>query len=156
GGISKFQRGTRGALGVATMKKLLVLLALSGACAFAGCASSSEPENACSGSSGEALTVCAAGPILKGVDVSVYQGTVNWNAVKARGGFSGSAGGSDGLTHPDRRCAATWSGMKSAGVLRGAYKFSRPGEDPTAQADLFVSKMGPLGEDDLPPVMDME
>jgi lysozyme len=135
------------------MKLPLVLTAL---VLGAGCSSTSAPENACTGNSGEALTVCAAGPTVKGVDVSVYQGTVNWKSVKASGRAFAFARVSDGLDYPDSKFDTNWAGIKAAGLLRGAYQFFRPGQDPTKQADMFVAKMGTLGEDDLPPVMDME
>ncbi|HEX3346420.1 MAG TPA: GH25 family lysozyme, partial [Polyangiaceae bacterium] len=37
------------------------------------------------GTTSEATTVCAAGTTVKGVDVSSYQGTINWASVKAAG-----------------------------------------------------------------------
>jgi hypothetical protein len=46
--------------------------------------------------------------------------------------------------------------MQAAGVVRGAYQFFEPGEDPTAQANLLLQAMGPLQPGDLPPVLDME
>jgi lysozyme len=49
--------------------------------------------------------------------------------------------------------------MKAASVVRGAYQFFRPEEDPTAQANLFVSMLtaaGGIAPGDLPPVLDLE
>ncbi len=123
--------------------------------AIAGCSSSGSPESACS-STGQALSVCAAGPVVKGVDVSTYQGTVSWSKVKAAGNVFGIARVSDGLTHVDATFPTNWAGMKAAGVIRGAYQFFRPGEDPIQQADLMVSKLGTLQDGDMAPVMDME
>jgi lysozyme len=122
----------------------------------AGCSSTdSASEPACS-STGQALSVCAAGPIVKGVDVSTYQGTVTWSKVKAAGNVFGIARVSDGTTHIDATFPTNWAGMKSAGIIRGAYQFFRPGEDPIAQADLMVQKLGTLEDGDMAPVMDME
>lgn len=121
----------------------------------AGCSSSDTAEPSCS-STGQALSVCAAGPVVKGVDVSVYQGTVTWSKVKAAGNVFGIARVSDGLTHIDNTFPTNWAGMKSAGVIRGAYQFFRPGQDPIQQADLMAAKLGTLEDGDMAPIMDME
>jgi lysozyme len=102
------------------------------------------------------MTVCADGPTLKGIDVSFYQETINWTSVKNDGVVFAFIRVSDGLNYPDSKFAANWAGAKQAGVLRGAYQFFHPGQDPIAQADLLLSKMGPLGPTDLPPVIDVE
>lgn len=141
------------------MRRLLslvtALVAIAAASTLTGCSASGTSETACS-HTGQALSVCAAGPTVKGVDVSTYQGAVSWSQVKAAGNVFGIARVSDGLTHVDGTFATNWSEMKAAGVIRGAYQFFRPGEDPIAQADLMVAKIGTLESGDLPPVMDME
>ena len=136
------------------MKRILGVVAV--ASLALACGSSGSPEPECSATSGAALSVCAAGPTVKGVDVSVYQATVDWAKVKAAGNVFAIARVSDGLTHPDTRFAANWSGMKSAGLVRGVYQFFRPGEDPIQQADLMLSKIGALEDGDLAPIMDVE
>ena len=60
----------------------LALLACGGT-ATIGC--SGEPVDECTGATNDALRTCAAGATLKGIDVSYYQGTVNWTAVKGAG-----------------------------------------------------------------------
>ncbi|HEV8550773.1 MAG TPA: GH25 family lysozyme, partial [Polyangiaceae bacterium] len=40
--------------------------------------------------------------------------------------------------------------------VRGAYHFAHPGRDPETQAVHFASTVGPLGFNDLPPVLDIE
>ncbi len=130
----------------------LVLLSF----AAVGCSSGSE--NACSGS-GEALSVCASGAVVKGVDVSIYQGSVNWTSVKAAGMVFAIARVSDGTGTLDSTFSPNWKGMKSAGLVRGVYQFFEPGEDPVKQADLVISEVKAAGgfiAGDLPPVMDME
>lgn len=102
------------------------------------------------------LEVCGSGPTVKGIDVSYYQGTIDWAAVKADGVEFAFSRISDGLNSPDSKFAANWAGSKAAGVLRGAYQYFRPSQDALAQADLFLEKLGPLGADDLPPVIDVE
>src|SRR3954466_14515605 len=78
-------------------------------------------------------TVCGVGPTVKGIDVSVYQGTINWTAVKNDGVKYAVIRVSDGLNSIDSKFAANWSGAKTAGIKRGAYQFFRPSQDPIAQ-----------------------
>jgi lysozyme len=131
------------------------------ACVAAACSGGSTSNGACVASGESALVVeaCAGGATVQGVDVSVYQGRIDWAQVKAAGIGFAFARVSDGTGYPDTEFAANWPGMKAAGVVRGAYQFFRPEEDPTAQANLFVSMLasaGGLTAGDLPPVMDLE
>jgi MYXO-CTERM domain-containing protein len=103
----------------------------------------------------EALVVCPGPDTLPGIDVSVYQGNIDWNQVKASGIVFAIARVSDG-TYLDTKFDQNWAGMKAAGVIRGAYQFFEPGGDPSAQADILINKMGPLGTGDLPPTLDVE
>ena len=41
-------------------------------------------------------------------------------------------------------------------MIRGAYHLFLPNVDPAAQANLFLTKVGPLGAGDLPPTLDVE
>ena len=107
------------------------------------------------GHTSQAATVCAAGPIVQGVDVSVYQGTISWPSVKAAGIDFAIARISDGSAL-DTDFATNWSGMKSAGVIRGAYQYFEPGQDPMTQANIVISAVGMLGAGDLPVTADME
>ncbi|MBS1120418.1 MAG: Lyzozyme (1,4-beta-N-acetylmuramidase) [Deltaproteobacteria bacterium] len=99
---------------------------------------------------------CGTGPTVKGIDVSKYQGTIDWAAVKNDGVEFAFVRVSDGLTFIDAKFDANWTGSRAQGVLHGAYQFFRPEQDPIAQADLLLSRMGPLQVDDLPPVIDVE
>jgi GH25 family lysozyme M1 (1,4-beta-N-acetylmuramidase) len=100
--------------------------------------------------------VCADGPTLSGVDVSYYNGSIDWAKAKAAGTAFAFIRVSDGTGFKDPKFATYWAGAKAAGVVRGAYQFFRPAQDPIAQADLFVDTMGALDDDDLAPVIDVE
>jgi lysozyme len=128
----------------------VLLAALAGCVARAGDAGD-EP----TASQSQAAGVCASGTVVKGIDVSVYQGAVSWPAVKAAGMDFAIARISDGSAL-DTQFSANWSGMKSAGLVRGAYQYFEPGEDPAAQAGVVVSAVGALGDGDLPVTADME
>jgi len=102
-----------------------------------------------------AQTVCAAGTTVEGIDVSFWQAAVNWQSVKNAGIGFAIVRVSYG-TSKDTWFDTNWQGMKDVGLVRGAYQFFLPDQDPIAQADLMLSAMGPLGEGDLPPVLDVE
>jgi GH25 family lysozyme M1 (1,4-beta-N-acetylmuramidase) len=104
----------------------------------------------------EGLTVCPSGPTTLGIDVSYYQENINWNSVKNAGVKWAIIRVSDGSTFVDPKFQQNWSGAKNAGVIRGAYQFFRPNQDPIAQANLLLNTMGPLEPGDLPPVIDVE
>jgi len=135
----------------ASSSHLLVLLA--SLSVFGGCALPSRQEPV--GHSSSAVTVCASGSVVQGVDVSDYQGSVTWSDVKSAGIDFAIARISDG-SDLDTEFSANWSGMASAGLVRGAYQYFEPGQDPTTQADIVVSAVGKLGAGDLPVTADME
>ena len=100
---------------------------------------------------------CAAGTTVKGIDVSYYQGTINWTRVKNDGVKYAFIRVSDGTGFHDSQFARNWREAKAAGVMRGAYQFFRSDEDPIAQADLLIAAVGgALKPGDLPPVIDVE
>jgi len=103
-----------------------------------------------------ALSVCAGPAVTHGIDVSTYQGAVDWTQVAGAGIDFAFARVSDGLTNPDAQFAANWSGMRASGVTRGLYQYVRASEDCVAQADLILQQLAQLGAADLPLVMDIE
>jgi GH25 family lysozyme M1 (1,4-beta-N-acetylmuramidase) len=118
-----------------------------------GCAAESEVVSVAE----QDATVCGVGPTVKGIDVSYYQGTINWTAVKGDGVKFAYIRASDGLNTIDTKFEANWSGSRAAGIKHGAYQFFRPSQDAIAQADLLLDKIGgQLAADDLPPVIDVE
>src|SRR5438132_949047 len=91
-----------------------------------------------------------------GIDVSYYEGHIDWPQVKAAGNDFAFIRLSDGTHHLDSKFAANWAGAKDAGVIRGAYQFFRPAQSATAQANLLLDTMGALEPGDLPPTLDVE
>ena len=63
--------------------------------------------------------------MTKGIDVSHWQGTIDWNKVKAAGIQFAiiKAGGSDAGTYTDSKWEANYKGAKAAGIPIGAYYF---------------------------------
>ncbi len=91
----------------------------------------------------------------QGIDVSHYQGTVSWPEVYQADIAFAFAKATDGLTWTDPQFATNWPAMKAAGLLRGAYHFFEPADDPTAQAEFFLQTVQPAAGD-LPPTLDVE
>ena len=104
----------------------------------------------------DSLVVCGSGPIVEGIDVSYYQGTINWSAVAGDGIKFAIVRVSDGTTFRDPQFSNNWNGARAAGLYRGVYQFFRPQQDPIAQADIVVAAVGRLGPGDLPAVCDVE
>jgi MYXO-CTERM domain-containing protein len=112
-------------------------------------------EPATTSSIDQSATVCGGPSTVAGMDVSYYDDSVDWNAAHAAGIDFAFIRVTDGTQYKDPKFATYWQGAKAAGVLRGAYQFFRPAEDPIAQADLFLS-LAPYEAGDLPPVLDVE
>lgn len=89
-----------------------------------------------------------------GIDVDLYQGDIDWKGVNASGISFAFAKATEGATS-DPRFAQNWSGMKEAGVTRGAYHFYDSSELPEAQAQLFIDTVT-LESGDLAPMVDIE
>ena len=90
-----------------------------------------------------------------GVDVSSYQGTVDWSALAEQGVDFAFIKATEGSLLQDKQFSANSAGAAEAGVRTGAYHFlsyDSPGE---TQADNFIS-MVPVTEGALPPVVDIE
>lgn len=89
--------------------------------------------------------------MIRGLDVSHYQGRVNWAALKAQYNLSfGAAKASEGTGFTDSQFAWNWAAMKSAGLRRIAYHFARPeASSALVQATRFVNIVKPKPGDAL-------
>jgi lysozyme len=81
--------------------------------------------------------------VLLGIDVSDYQGQVNWSAVAASGrqfAFAKATEGSDFVCETFPR---NWAGIRAAGLVRGTYHFARPNDNtPNVEADWVLQHVG--------------
>jgi lysozyme len=153
-----------GGLGGA-MRGAIAGSAAGGASAGAGSAASARPAAYGADHGAGFLSVMAAegevGPadpskVVPGIDVSHWQGTINWDEVAASGMKYAFIRVSDGTGTLDTEFDRNWSESARVGMLRGAYQYFRPNQDPIAQAKIMVEKVGQLGPNDLPPVLDLE
>jgi len=76
---------------------------------------------------------------LYGIDVSSYQGAVDWGAVSNAGYSFGFAKATEGTGYTDATFASNWGNMKAAGIIPGAYHYGHPGSDAVTQAQHFVN-----------------
>lgn len=92
---------------------------------------------------------------IHGVDISKYQGVVDWNQVKDAGVAFAFIKATEGGDSVDRMFQRNWEASRAAGVPRGAYHFvywCRPWHEEIAQFERIV----PVEPDALPPVLDVE
>jgi lysozyme len=92
---------------------------------------------------------------VHGIDVSKYQGDIDWHRVRASGIDFAFIKATEGGDHADDRFRDNWEGARRAGLPRGAYHyyyFCRPA---TEQAAWFMTHV-PRDPSALPPVLDLE
>lgn len=95
-----------------------------------------------------------------GIDVSRWQGTINWTSVRGAGIRYAFAQATRGLTSPNDNFNANMNNGKAAGVYMAAYHYAFPADStPQVQADYFWNLAGPHIKNDglsLAPMLDME
>ena len=95
-----------------------------------------------------------------GIDVSHWQGTINWSKVDDAGVQFAFLKATEGTYYVDTKFAANWSAAKAEGIYRGSYHFAQPGKSSgTDQAKYYVNQVGlsrfkETGS--FPPVLDLE
>jgi lysozyme len=92
---------------------------------------------------------------VHGVDVSKYQGNIDWEAVKDSGvafAFIKATEGGDAI---DSKFQRNWEGARAAGIPRGAYHFVYWCRQPHEEIGNFKNIV-PVEPDALPPVLDVE
>jgi GH25 family lysozyme M1 (1,4-beta-N-acetylmuramidase) len=91
----------------------------------------------------------------EGIDVSHWQGTIDWTKVKLAGKSFSFAKATEGVGFKDDKYATNKAGAMGQGIKFGAYHFARPGNNPVTEADWFVNNMG-LQRGMLIPALDIE
>lgn len=92
---------------------------------------------------------------IQGIDISKWQGPINWASVKSAGTQFAYIKATEGGDHVDERFRENWDGAGRAGVPRGAYHFvfwCRSAEDQMA----WFKRNVPNDPTALPPVLDVE
>ncbi|MFE2409979.1 lysozyme [Kitasatospora sp. NPDC059408] len=94
-----------------------------------------------------------------GMDVSGWQGSVDWATAAANGATFAYVKATEGTTYRNPSFAQQYNGSYDAGLIRGAYHFALPDRSSGAtQADFLVDHGGGWSADGvtLPPALDIE
>ncbi|MGI8882582.1 MAG: lysozyme [Jatrophihabitans sp.] len=112
---------------------------------------------------GALLAPSGAGAVAKtsqpGIDVSHYQGSINWSKVRAGGVKFAYIKATEGTGYRDPKFNANYAGATEAGIIRGGYHFARPDlSSGTTQAKYFLAHGGGWSSDGrtLPGLLDLE
>src|SRR3990170_4538164 len=92
---------------------------------------------------------------IHGVDISKWQGKVDWAALRQAGTKFAFIKATEGGDHIDSKFHENWAAAKRAGVPRGAYHFvywCRPAHEQAA----WFKRNVPRDPSALPPVLDLE
>ena len=91
---------------------------------------------------------------IHGIDVSKFQGDIDWSAVANSGVKFAWIKATEGGDR-DARFQANWEGAKAAGIPHGAYHFVYWCRPPLEEIQIFEQN-APVENDALPPVLDAE
>ena len=94
-----------------------------------------------------------------GIDVSHWQGTINWSSVKSAGISFAYIKATEGTSYKDPEFSANYLHAYNAKVIRGAYHFAQPSSSSgSAQATYFAANGGAWSADNLtlPGMLDLE
>jgi lysozyme len=103
-------------------------------------------------------TVPAKGKTIHGIDVSKYQGTIDWKEIAKEQKFA-FIRVSDGIRYPDPKFGINWRRARGKGIRQGVYQFFRPAQSVAEQLDLMfgmLEEAGGLVAGDLPCALDLE
>jgi lysozyme len=92
---------------------------------------------------------------VHGVDVSRWQGEIDWERLRSQGANFAYIKATDGGDHIDPMFTKNWAGAHRAGLRRGAYHFFYWCRAASEQADWFIRNV-PRVKGALPPVIDVE
>jgi GH25 family lysozyme M1 (1,4-beta-N-acetylmuramidase) len=107
-------------------------------------------------STAENQTICPENKTTAGLDVSGYNPDTNWTSVKSTGLRYAFVKATEGGDLPNPYFASDWAAVKNVGMIRGAYHFFRPRTNALTQANYYLTTVGKLDPEDLPPMFDWE
>ena len=92
---------------------------------------------------------------IHGVDVSSYQGKIDWHELEAQNVRFAYIKATEGSGHVDKCFSDNWRAVSETDIKAGAYHFFSFESTGKAQADNFIFTV-PVASDTLPPVVDLE
>lgn len=108
---------------------------------------------------GDSKVVTATADQTAGMDVSSYQGDVDWADAWANGAKFAYVKATEGISYTNPAFTQQYNGSYDVGMIRGSYHFALPDVSTGAeQADYFVAHGGGWSKDGktLPGALDME
>ena len=93
---------------------------------------------------------------VQGVDVSHYQGIINWQEVGKDNINFAYIKATEGEIFQDTNFCYNWMEIKKTNIVRGAYHFFHPKLSALQQAQNYIFAIEKLENGDLPPVLDVE
>ena len=96
--------------------------------------------------------------LTEGIDISHWQGTIDWAQVAAAGKKFAFMKASEDIDYVDKTYPANRAAANANGIIIGAYHFAQPDLSPgdaIAEADHFLDT-AQIASGDLPPVLDLE
>lgn len=91
------------------------------------------------------------------IDVSEYQGLVDWPAVKQSGVLRAYVKATEGTTLVDKFVAQNVTAARAAGIQVGLYHYAHPANSPLDEARHFLNTTAKLRKGgDLAPALDLE
>ncbi|HVZ15697.1 MAG TPA: GH25 family lysozyme [Terriglobales bacterium] len=91
----------------------------------------------------------------RGIDVSHYQGKIDWQTVAGTGISFAFIKATDGLAKIDPKFEVNWRRAQAVELRRGAYHFFHAQQDSERQAQVFLAMLR-KDHGELPPVLDFE
>ncbi|HEY4018057.1 MAG TPA: lysozyme [Pseudonocardiaceae bacterium] len=94
-----------------------------------------------------------------GLDVSAYQGAINWSSVAGNGAKFAYIKATEGTYYTNPDFAQQYNGSYNVGIIRGSYHFATPNTTSGAtQADYFIAHGGGWSKDGrtMPGMLDIE
>jgi lysozyme len=93
---------------------------------------------------------------IEGIDVSHWQGVIDWRQVSKSGCRFAFMKATEGATYTDRTFAENYFDSAAVGILGGAYHYFRSTSTVKAQIEHFVQTVGVLGSNPFLSVLDVE
>lgn len=94
--------------------------------------------------------------MIEGIDVSNWQGKIDWAKVAKTDAKFCYIKATEGVAYTNPNFSHDWKASKTNHVLRGAYHFFDPTKSAEDQVDHFLDTVGSQQEDQLPPMLDLE
>ncbi len=99
--------------------------------------------------------ILASGYEVQGIDVSHYQGSIDWKTIESQNIDFAFIKATEGSGLVDENFSENWKNAAQTSVLSGAYHFFSFDSSPKTQAELYIKTVGEL-DGRLPPVVDVE